>query len=124
MGVPSVTRVPSVVTEHGYEAAVTETAIEIWSGAGNIYGFLAEENGGAEIFIQFFDAASAGAVTVGVTAPTFTVRLSASATFGKDTNDSPLHHFNEGCVVAVTSTRTGAGAPAAGATFNTWFWNH
>jgi hypothetical protein len=123
MGVPSVTKSSSVVTAHSYDASVTETATQIFTGRGNLYGFLAEENGGADVFIQIFDAAAAGDVTVGTTAPDFTFRLTANSTFGKDVNDSPLHFFAKGCVVAVTTTRTGSGAPAAGATIQTWFWN-
>ncbi len=124
MGVPSVTRNPSVVTEHSYEAAVTESPVLVFAGQGNLYGFLAEENGGVEAFLQFFNAASTGAVTVGTTVPVFTIRLGADSTFGKDADDSPVHHFSLGCVIAVTSTRTGAGAPSAGMTVNSWFWNH
>ena len=124
MGVPSVTKSSSVATEHSYEASVTETPVQVFVGRGNLYGLLIEENGGADVFVQVFDAASTGDVTVGTTAPDFTFRVAANATFGKDVNDSPLHFFAKGCVIAVTSTRTGSGAPAAGATVQSWFWNH
>ncbi|NBW12340.1 MAG: hypothetical protein EBR82_30345 [Caulobacteraceae bacterium] len=82
-----------------------------------------EENSGADIFVQVFDAASAGAVTVGTTTPVFTFRIKADQALGKDVNDSPYKFFKNGCVVAVTTTRTGAVAPGTAASGQFWFVN-
>lgn len=123
MGVPSVTKSPAVATEHAYENSLDATATLLFTGRGNFYGYQIEENSGADVFIQFFDAADAGDVTVGTTAPDFTMRIPASGTFGKDVNDSPFHFFALGCVVAVTTTRTGNTNPGAAAVGHFWFWN-
>jgi hypothetical protein len=121
MGVPSVSGSASVAASHAYKSDLNATAKLIFSGRGNLYGFLVEEMSGDDVFIQFFDAASAAAVTVGVTVPVMTMRVKADQSFGKDVNDSPLRFFGEGCVVAVTKTRTGNVAPAVDAVGNFWF---
>lgn len=123
MGVPSVSASSSIVVDHLYKADLSNSPFLVFTGRGNIYGFYIENNSASEIYIQFFDAASAGAVTLGTTVPDFTFRIPASGAFGKDSNDSPLKFMAKGCVVAVTSTRTGNGAPAADATSQFWTYN-
>jgi len=123
MGVPSVTASASSATFHSYESSLNATPVLVFSGRGNLYGFLIEENSGADIFVQVFDAASAGAVTVGTTTPVFTFRIKADQALGKDVNDSPYKFFKNGCVVAVTTTRTGAVAPGTAASGQFWFVN-
>lgn len=123
MGVPSVTASSSSATFHSYESSLNATPVLVFSGRGNLYGFLVEDNSGDDIFVQVFDAASAGAVTVGVTSPVFTFRVKADQALGKDVNDSPYKFFKDGCVVAVTTTRTGAVSPPVAATGQFWFVN-
>lgn len=123
MGVPSVTASASSATFHSYETSLNATPVLVFSGRGNLYGFLIEDNSGDDIFVQVFDAASAGAVTVGTTVPVFTFRVKADQAFGKDVNDSPYKFFKDGCVVAVTSTRTGLISPTSPATGQFWFVN-
>ena len=79
MGVPSVTKSSSVNPEHTYDASMSNSATLIFTGRGNLYGFLFEDNSGADTFIQFFDAASAGAVTLGTTTPDLTMKLPANS---------------------------------------------
>lgn len=121
MGVPSVSASASVATEHAYKPGLNATAQLVFAGRGNLYGFLLEEMSGEDLFIQFFDAASTGAVTVGTTPPVMTIRVKADQVIGKDVNDSPLKFFVNGCVVAVTKGRTNAVAPATDAVGNFWF---
>jgi len=123
MGVPSVTASASSATFHSYSATLDATPVLVFSGRGNLYGFLVEDNSGEDIFVQVFDAASAGSVTVGTTTPVFTFRVKADQALGKDVNDSPYKFFKDGCVVAVTTTRTGAVSPATAATAQFWFVN-
>lgn len=122
MGTPSVTKSSSAATEQQYFEAVDATAVQVFSGRGNLYGFIVEENSGSDVFIQFFDAASTGDVTVGTNA-VFTKRIPATGTLGKDVNDSPYRFFALGCVIAVTTTRTGNTDPATAATVETWSWD-
>lgn len=123
MGVPSVTASSSSASFHSYESSLNASPVLVFSGRGNLYGFLVEDNSGVDIFVQVFDAASAGAVTVGTTTPVFTFRVKADQALGKDVNDSPYRFFKNGCVVAVTTTRTGAVSPGTAATGQFWFVN-
>lgn len=123
MGVPSVTASSSSCAFHSYQASLDANPVLVFSGRGNLYGFLVEDNSGDDIFVQVFDAASAGDVTVGVSVPVFTFRVKADQALGKDVNDSPYRFFTRGCVVAVTSTRTGALSPASPAVGQFWFVN-
>lgn len=123
MGVPSVSYSAASATKHTYIASLNATPVLVFSGRGNLYGFLVEDNSGEDIFVQVFDAASAAAVTVGTTEPAFTFRIKADLSFGKDVNDSPLHFFTNGCVVAITKTRTGSVSPSTAATAQLWYVN-
>lgn len=123
MGVPSVTRSSSAATEHQYKADLDETKFEVFSGQGNLYGFVVEDNSGSAVFLSVFDAAAIGDVTLGVTEPKFTLRIPASSAVGKDPSDSPYRFFAEGCIVAVVSTRDGVNAPGAPASAQFWSWN-
>lgn len=123
MGVPSVSASSSVNSDHSYFEEVSETPQAVFGGRGNLYGFFVENNGATDIYIQFFDAANAITVTPGVTVPDFTFKIPASSSFGKDTNDSPLHFFSKGCVVAVTAARSDGSAPVAPATCQFWHYN-
>lgn len=123
MGVPSVTASASSASFHVYEPSLNASPVLVFSGRGNLYGFLVEDNSGDDIFVQVFDAASAGAVTVGTTPPVFTFRVKADQALGKDVNDSPYKFFKNGCVIAITTTRSGAVSPAEPASGQFWFVN-
>lgn len=123
MGVPSVTASASSATFHSYSASLDASPVLVFQGRGNLYGFLVEDNSGDDIFVQVFDAASIGDVTVGTTVPAFTFRVKADQAFGKDVNDSPYKFFANGCVVAVTTLRNNTVSPSAGATAQFWFVN-
>jgi len=123
MGVPSVTASASSATYHSYSASLDASPVLVFQGRGNLYGFLVEDNSGDDIFVQVFDAASVGDVTVGTTVPVFTFRVKADQALGKDVNDSPYRFFANGCVVAVTTLRNNSVSPSAGATGQFWFVN-
>ena len=74
----------SCATFHSYTNSLSASALEVFSGRGNLYGFLVENNTASDIFLQVFDAASAASVTVGTTVPVFTVRIPGSSGFGKE----------------------------------------
>ena len=122
MGVPGNTKEPGINPFIG-EFSVSNTAVEIFTGYGNLYGFLVQNNSGADVFLQIFDKATGDAVVVGTTVPNFTYKIAADGIFGKDKNDSPLLAMNRGLKVAVTSTRTGGGAPTSAATCQFWYRN-
>lgn len=108
--------------DHYYNGALAQTKQSAFIGTGNLYGFEVENNDpSTDVFIQFFDKLAAN-VTVGTTAPDFTFRIPGGANFGKDAQNLVLHFFSIGCVIACTSTRTGASAPAASASIHLWSW--
>lgn len=117
---PTITASSSADTDHAYVAAVSESKTLVFAGRGNLYAFTAEDNGGADCYIAFYDAAATGDVTLGVTTPAFTFRIVGGTLFGKDAQEIPLHFFAKGCVAAVTATRAGATAPLSPATCNFW----
>ena len=63
-------------------------------------------------YIQFFDAATAGTVTVGTTAPTFFVAVPANGGV-IDTPQIVPYQFKKGIVVAATTSPTGSGTPSS-----------
>lgn len=105
---------------HKYFSSVDESKSLVFSGNGNLQGYLCENDSGSDVFIAFYDAANAGDVTLGVTAPAFTQKIAAGAAFGRDSNGYGYKNFGLGCVVAVVSARNGAAAPAAPAILETW----
>lgn len=109
-----------VSPDHDYNAAVDESKTQIFTGQGNLMGYLCENESGSDVYIAFYDAAQVGDVTLGVTTPVFTQRVKTDDVFGRDSDGLGYAYFENGCVVAVTSTRAGATAPAAPAILETW----
>lgn len=64
-----------------------------------------------QIFIQFFDSATAGAVTPGTTAPLFVLGVPANGVIDKDLVN-PFYFF-KGMVYCVTTTASGNTAPSS-----------
>ena len=101
-----ITAQPSGAMSHLYVEALSAAAT-VFVGKGNLYGFLVENNGATDIFLSVYDELLAN-VTVGTTAPAFTVKVPASAVFGKDAIEISYRYFSKGCVVAATTLRNGA----------------
>jgi hypothetical protein len=75
-----------------------------------MYGYLVENlNAGSDVFLQFYDAASAGAVTVG-TGILYETRSPKGGAAGRDPVNLPLLNFRNGLVLAVSQ---GQGADVA-----------
>jgi hypothetical protein len=117
---PTVSASPSICTDHSYKPSVTNTPSLVFTGKGNLFGFIAEANASEDQYILFYDAAAAVDVTVGTTTPVFTFRIPSGAVMGKDVNDSPIHYFAKGCVVAISKARATDVAPTSGATCQFW----
>lgn len=123
MGVPGNTNLLGVNPFFDGDVTVTNSVVEIFTGQGNLYGLLVQNNGTADVYLQIFNKKTSDAVTLGTTAPFATYLIPASGIFGKDKNDSPLMGLDRGMKVAITATRTGAGAPAVPATCQFWYRN-
>lgn len=86
----------------------------IHAGSANI-SFQIYNNDDEVRYVQLFDAAATSAVTLGTTAPKCVMVLPAS---GGNTWDNTWRTFFEsGCVIAVTTTRTGATTATAAADY-------
>lgn len=112
---------PSQTPDLSYNVSVDEsTNVKLISNSkGNLHGYLCENNGATDVYLQFYDAASVGAVTVG-TGAVLEVRVPASGFSGRDPQVFPLRYFVNGIVVAVTAARGAATAPASPATVSIW----
>lgn len=78
------------------------------------------EANSAASYLQIFDAASTGAVTLGSTAPT--IIIDAPALLGNSmSNDYGLCVFKKGVVIAATTTATGSTAPSSNCSVTLFF---
>ncbi len=113
----------SQAMNHYYNGSLSETKVSAVIGPCNLYGFEMENNSSAsDVFVQIFDKLAAN-VTVGTTTPDYTFRIPAGANFGKDPQSFPIRFHSIGVVIACTSTRTGATAPASPCSINLWYWD-
>lgn len=76
--------------------------------AGNLFGMFFQNNTAVASFIQFFDAATVGAVTLGTTAPVWAAPIPASGILLIPVGHFALKNFASGIVFAATSTLQGA----------------
>lgn len=113
-------RQPSRSPAHQYFSAVDESKQLIFTGSGNLNGYMIENDSASDVYAAFYDAADPADVTVGTTPPAFTQKIAALSQFGRDSNGDGYKWFSLGCVVAVVSSRNGAGAPAAPAVVEAW----
>ncbi len=112
---------PSAALDFFYNAALSNTVVSIATVNGNLYGVLGENNSDTDdAYLQFFDKAATGDVTLGTTTPDWTLKLHNNTTI-QIVFDRPIRYFALGCQVACTSTRTGSSAPAAAATVTCHF---
>jgi hypothetical protein len=79
---------------------------------GTLNGLSIINNQAAAIFVQIFDVATAGAVTLGTTVPNLEFNLAANATLVP--NLGPGMRFRTGLQMASTTLEGGAVASAAG----------
>lgn len=97
------------------------TVVSIKTGAGSVRGYFLDNtaNASTATFYQFFDAASAASVTLGTTAPAFSLAVPGGQGANLYLVDG-VEFFN-GICVAQTTTRAGSTAPAANTTYTVWF---
>lgn len=91
---------------------LTNSVQEIRTGTSTLYGFTFYSDNIAKGFIQIFDAASSGAVSLGSTAPTFVITVPPR---GYDTKHFFVGvAFTNGIQAAFTTTATGSTAMTTG----------
>lgn len=106
---------PSASIDVFYDASVSNVKETLFTGKGNLFGFVAENtHATAAAYLQLFDKTAAN-VTLGTTAPDHTFFLPANSTLAL-LPDYALRYFATGCVYAVTAGRTDALVPSAACT--------
>ena len=95
--------------------ALTATTVQLIAGPVTINYWNMSNPNTALVFVQFFDAASIGSVTLGTTVPKFVISVPA---FGGviDTSFVTGFVFVNGVVAAATTTPTGNTAPSSNGT--------
>jgi hypothetical protein len=106
---------PSEAYKEYFNAALAETKQTVFTGRGNVFSIEVQNNDAAAVYLQCFNKLAAS-VTVGTTAPDYTLLIPASAVVQLQVPNGAFKHFATGLVVAVTAGRANAVAPGAAAT--------
>jgi hypothetical protein len=98
-----------------YSGAVTNTATQVKSGAGQVYGYDIHNPNASIVYLQFFDTA-VGSVTVGSTTPKFVLGIPANGRAAIEWPNGIQH--TTAIVIAATTTRGGSTAPGTAVDVN------
>lgn len=93
-----------------FKSALNNVATLLLTGPCKLTSIVGLNTNAAIEYLQLFDAAAAGSVTVGTTPPTVAIGLTASVPFNFAFGDFGLG-FNLGLVVAATTTFNGGTSP-------------
>jgi hypothetical protein len=96
---------PAEAYKEYFNAATDEVKQTVFTGRGNA----------AAVYLQVFNKLAAS-VTVGTTAPDYTLLVPQGAVVQMQMPAGAFKHLATGCVIAVTAARTTADAPGADAT--------
>lgn len=108
--------------KHFYDVDVPHTAVLVSGQRTGLFGYKIENNHSAAIYVSFYDAATAGAVTVGTTSPVFTVMVPANdGVVLPPRSDSRLKDFLLGVVISASTSRNGTADVAADPTVEIWY---
>jgi hypothetical protein len=91
--------------------AVSGTSTLVSAGWRRLYWYNIQNPNSGPVFVQFFNAATAGAVTPGTTAPLFWIAIPAGGVVDSGYLGVSPAAFPLGIVVAITTTPNGATAP-------------
>lgn len=96
------------------ENGLSNSVMTVKGSAGELGAYHCLNQSGAVAYVQVFDAATSGAVTLGSTIPVWSFGLPASSSLpgGGNLEWSNGVHFASGIQVAATTTATGSTAPA------------
>lgn len=107
-----------------FNAAVTNSSvlIKVAPSGGQVYfvSYHAINTNTADVYIQFFDAATAGAVIPGTTSPLFVMGIPSNGGV-LDGSFAQGIAFSKGIVITVTTTVTGGSAPASTNPVTIWY---
>lgn len=92
-----------------YSGSVGATLTAVKGSAGQMYGAVIGNSGSSAAYVQIFDAATVGAVTLGTTAPKLSFFIPAGGGLTRDFSNGVV--FSSGIIFACTTTRAGSTAP-------------
>lgn len=108
-------------SEPKFYSALSTTLQLVKGGRALLDVFEASNINAADAFVQMFDAASAGDVTLGTTTPTWSLFVPKGDATSRGAADKTLPmpvSFLYGLVIAATTTATGSSAPTTGLVVN------
>lgn len=104
------------------QTSLLATVASVKSNAAGLLGMVQCYNPNASAaFVQIFDAATAGSVTLGTTPPTLSIGIPATTSSGPIMMSPIGIEFRNGIQVAATTTATGNTAPGSGLSCNFGF---
>ena len=92
--------------------ALTNTVVQVKGSAANFGGYFIYNSNASATTVQVFDAATAGAVTLGTTRPDLILEI--PATSGANVEFANGVNFASGIQIAATTTASGSTAPSSG----------
>lgn len=98
---------------------LTTTVKSVKTAQGSLGGWYIYNPNAAVGYIQIFDAATAGAVTLGSTTPKLSIGIPSTAAANVNLGDGVI--FNNGIQIATTTTSTGATANSSPIDCNFWY---
>ena len=98
-------------------AAQTTTVRTAKNGPGALNGWFVTNPNASTAYVQFFDVAGSGTVTLGTTVPVLSLGIPSTA--AANMNGCNIEFVN-GIRLAVTTTATGSTAPSTGCDVNVW----
>lgn len=112
----NVTPIPATVNGWTPKLAngLSTTVISVKTAAGELGSYQCMNQSGAVAYVQVFDAANSGSVTLGSSTPVLSLGLPAASSLpgGGNLEWSNGIHFATGIQVAATTTATGSTAPS------------
>lgn len=97
----------------------SNTVVNLSARPGAVRGYFLDNTANtATTYIQFLDAASTGAVTLGTTVPVISLGIPAGQAANLSIADNGWGPFDKGICIAQTTTPTGSTAPGSNATYN------
>jgi hypothetical protein len=98
--------------------SITATATSIKASAGQVYGYYFYNPNASVAYVQFFNTAS-GSVTLGTTAPVYSLGIPASSAANVQFACGVAH--STAITIAVTTTRAGSTSPGSSVDYNVWY---
>lgn len=101
------------------DEALTATPSEVFDGPGNLYGFWADNKDAPDMWLVFFDKATAP--VPGTDKPKASFKVAPASGFGASPDQSPLEHFSSKCWVVASTSDDGQGALTTKPVVQIWY---